>query len=1288
MRPENSSSRPDQPADNQTLSDASPVGDANIERLLSRVYQPETPTADFVARVEQTVAAAAAARREAFAEAPTPVSRLPGGEVLALRPWQILLGWAAAILVLVGTIALVNQPRETPERAFVRNGDVVWHQGTPFLALDADSQAKGKSEPPSASSIANLAKTSSSTARGGITARSAPPPAKATLAKLGETIATSAVQRRVALPDGSLLHLDRNTSVAIEGPRHVRLLSGQAFVEVQPANPPEQRFVVRTPHRELTALGTKFAVTVAEKGTDLLVTQGKVQAGDAPQPVAAGQRLAASQQQPAAAPRLSHSLDWARDLIASRAGPLVPPSRYAGGSLVAKGPAGQEATLSLRKYHVDVHIEDGFARTTIDQTYFNHETWRLEGTFYFPLPPDASLSRLAMYVGPHADGRRHGRARLWPASLRDDQVPQPRPGPAGMGGRQHVQDARLPAGAAQEKRIVLSYTQRLPTVYGRTHYRFPAGHSLEKVRDWSLRMLVKGGAALPWECASHTLVPKTIRGDNGAKDLVLTTEAHEVKIDTDVALTLDEPSTAGAGVGWVEERDPPNRRGEPATGGSRSSTHPTATADSPRFSRFDQDGWSYLMLRYRPALAPTLTRRASEGESPSSLPRSRIRQNSDFARARSLATSATTPRRDWLFLFESSADRDPLLARAQIEIIRGLLENAEHDDTFNIVTANTRATQFKAQPQPATPENIAAAVEFLESTRLIGALDLDKAFAAAKPHLAAAEHPVLVHLGSGIPVLGQRQADKLVADLPARAAYVGVGVGKRWNRALMRQAASRTGGYVTQINPDEPLAWRALELLSTLNAPRLLDLQVQAAGETAAAPAFLLLDDSLADGEEMWAVTRVPSDQRLPTKVRVTGRLVGRIGNPSDDVSHDVSRDALHEVSFQREFPTHPFTPGAGYLPRTWAKQEIDRLVAADAAKNREAIIALSKAMYVMSPFTSLLVLENEAMYAEYKVDRGRKDHWAMYPCPERIEVVREPLPAAPSQVVKKASEKTKPSVEEVLRTLLVRVPKPLLHRPKDKDTDYSGTYAASAWFGNYYFDIDDDIDRPFQVFGKDTVGAMSGGATRVVSRTLTGRYSVGVGINPDAGVLGNIVLEDSRINYRALHGVAQMLNERGFRSSNKDVTVGLSAPGVFSADLDIPVWRWHGNRAEPDFDALISLITRTIRPETWQEVGGPGSVESFEGNLSLVISQTAEVHHEIADFWAMNSFFRQTPASASGVHQSYGDASVRPVPFNVDPLVWLRLGHRADGRPVEVPNGMMIGEKAHPGQALCRAAG
>jgi hypothetical protein len=33
--------------------------------------------------------------------------------------------------------------------------------------------------------------------------------------------------------------------------------------------------------------------------------------------------------------------------------------------------------------------------------------------------------------------------------------------------------------------------------------------------------------------------------------------------------------------------------------------------------------------------------------------------------------------------------------------------------------------------------------------------------------------------------------------------------------SFARSAADRSGGYFTQINPDEPVAWRAFDLLAT-----------------------------------------------------------------------------------------------------------------------------------------------------------------------------------------------------------------------------------------------------------------------------------------------------------------------------------------------------------------------------------------------------------------------------------------------------------------------------------------
>ena len=56
------------------------------------------------------------------------------------------------------------------------------------------------------------------------------------------------------------------------------------------------------------------------------------------------------------------------------------------------------------------------------------------------------------------------------------------------------------------------------------------------------------------------------------------------------------------------------------------------------------------------------------------------------------------------------------------------------------------------------------------------------------------------------------------------------------------------------------------------------------------------------------------------------------------------------------------------------------------------------------------------------------------------------------------------------------------------------------------------------------------------------------------------------------------------------------------------------GGSGQADFESLITLITTTIQPDTWDELGGEGRVAEFETNMSLVVSQTQEVHEEIAD--------------------------------------------------------------------------
>ena len=247
-----------------------------------------------------------------------------------------------------------------------------------------------------------------------------------------------------------------------------------------------------------------------------------------------------------------------------------------------------------------------------------------------------------------------------------------------------------------------------------------------------------------------------------------------------------------------------------------------------RFSTATTDEGRYLMMRFR----PTLT------------------------------SPPTAPKRHWAFLFEASGARDPLVARAQVEVIRHLLTQLDPNDTFQVYAANTR-TETPAEPQPPTAEAIGKAIAFLERSHLVGAFDLAKAFETIRN---PGGEMMLVHVGSGFAALGDRRHEELLKKMPP-ARYIGVAVGRRWDRAFVKRAAEATAGHFTQINPDEPIAWRAFELFADLQAPRMLGVSVQAVDgrgprgtrpgktPTTELPRFSTLAETAIDGDEIVAVT-------------------------------------------------------------------------------------------------------------------------------------------------------------------------------------------------------------------------------------------------------------------------------------------------------------------------------------------------------------------------------------------------------------------------------------------------
>ena len=216
-------------------------------------------------------------------------------------------------------------------------------------------------------------------------------------------------------------------------------------------------------------------------------------------------------------------------------------------------------------------------------------------------------------------------------------------------------------------------------------------------------------------------------------------------------------------------------------------------------------------------------------------------------------------------------------------------------------------------------------------------------------------------------------------------------------------------------------------------------------------------------------------------------------------------------------------------------------------------------AMYVMSPFTSLLVLENEEMYEQYHVDRGRKDHWALYPCPETIEVVHEPLLSEPEP--REEICEGRPSVEDVLKTIVVR---------GRWGTPYTVWQVSRPGHprnrGLYHWGYPTGVGRPFQVWGRVASGT-SDAVPMLNKLPYVNRLFRGHAIGRETQSLMMMVTPRIIIQEEEEDRLGILWDESGREWSrgnsrtwnaldfdwDGDVTVGITTPGLFSADLDIP---------------------------------------------------------------------------------------------------------------------------------------
>jgi hypothetical protein len=567
------------------------------------------------------------------------------------------------------------------------------------------------------------------------------------------------------------------------------------------------------------------------------------------------------------------------------------------GSLIVNLPDGRNEPLTVGYHKVSVEIRDQIARTTIEESFVNHTTGRLEGTFHFPLPQDASISGFGMWIGNdlvEADVVEKQRAReIYETILRERRDP----GLLEWTGGNLFKARVFPIEGRSEKRIKIVYTQVLPLRAGRYRYSYGLRSELlrtKPLRELSLSVLVN--STLPLK--SVTCPTHSVRSEQKAHSAQVDFMAQEYtpNRDFEVVCEIDGRQSDVVVV--------PHRRGS--------------------------DGY-FLVQLTPPAPDGNWQREVLPEGKPLSL----------------------------VLLCDTSSSMDLEKRKQQAECVATLLSSLGPDDRFMLAAADVTTVWAFSEPTAPHADNLAKARAFLDERLSLGWTNLDRAFDDVIKKAPADAH--VIYLGDGIVSAGDTDPAAFVKrfelligrENKSHRVFHAVTLGNSYESVVLKGIAAAGGGSVRAIAGEQTPQTVAMELLNEMAQPGLRDMNLEFRGLKVAAVYPNRLPNVPAGTQQILVGRYLPEGKDQQGEIVVTG-LRG-----SEQVRYAA------KVSFKDA------EEGNSFIPRLWARSHLDHLLAQGQSQAIQGeIIALSEEFHIITPYTSLLVLETDADRERFGVQR------------------------------------------------------------------------------------------------------------------------------------------------------------------------------------------------------------------------------------------------------------------------------------------------------------------------------
>lgn len=571
----------------------------------------------------------------------------------------------------------------------------------------------------------------------------------------------------------------------------------------------------------------------------------------------------------------------------------------------------------LKKHHVRVVVRDGFARTEVEEEFENTTAHILEGRYRFPIPGDASLSRLALWVGDElVEGEVLEQQRA--ASIYKRIVDRPVPRDPALlewvtGGEMSLKV--FPIVPKKSRRVVLAYNQALSTENGLLRYVYPL--SLGQGRENKLGELSISVHLADTRAKLHNVrVPNYdahLGREGGFQTVSLNLKgATPTK---DFVVLADRAIEPGAQLSaYVPAWGPP-----PSSG--------AFGAPMPKDSSPNVKG--HFALR----MSAELPR---DSERPVPLPQDRS------------------------IILDVSQSQSKETITAQAALAYGILREMDPSEKFVLLACDSACRTFPENgPSFASDEQLKGALSFLSSLEQVGSSDLAGALARAATLLQGLSREgrsrQVILLSDGNPSSGDLSAQSIAQRVRPLLEEVGadlrlIGAGRTLDEDTMRGLARELDATYDRLQSGTSLEARIFEMSISLRRPVLRKVQ-------------LSLPSSLRTDAEM----RLPA-LRLGQEFIITGELLDL--SAGEAVLEGTLAGFPYRLARKIEWTASSDAQNP-LVPRLWAQERIASLQAKEATPDiRTEIIRLSTQHRTMSRYTSFLVLENEKMYKDFGVDR------------------------------------------------------------------------------------------------------------------------------------------------------------------------------------------------------------------------------------------------------------------------------------------------------------------------------